>query len=87
MPANCGANKRSLAFKSLRVAYKDTYRIFRYIPRNVSVRPRQVSILSFVALIRNHLYAFCSTMRILMYCFNPSLELSDAFYKPPFFLH
>jgi len=52
-----------------------------YIPRNVSVRPHQVTdyVRAFDALFRNNLY------RILQ-LFIRSLQMSDAFYRSSFFL-
>ena len=48
------------SMKRLRAAYNDAYRIIHYIPRNVSVRPHQVShcVRTFDALLRNNLYRF-----------------------------
>jgi len=48
------------SMKRLRAAYNNVYRIMHYIPRNVSVRPQQVShcVRTFDALLRNNLYRF-----------------------------
>jgi len=48
------------SMKRLRVAYNNAYRNMRYIPRNVSVRPHQVShgVKAFDALFRDYLYGF-----------------------------
>jgi len=44
----------------LRAAYNNAYRIMHYMPRNVSVRPHQVShcVRTFDAVLRNNLYRF-----------------------------
>jgi len=49
-----------VSMKRFRVAYNNAYRIIHYIPRNVSVRPHQVShcVRTFDALLRNNLYRF-----------------------------
>jgi len=46
--------------KRLRAAYNNAYRIMHYIPRNVSVRPHQVSqcVRTFDPVLRNNLYRF-----------------------------
>jgi len=46
--------------KRLRAAYNNAYRIMHYIPRNVSVRPHQVShcVSTFDAVGRNNLHGF-----------------------------
>jgi len=48
------------SMKRLRAAYKIAYRIMHYIPRNVSVRPHQVShcVRTFDAVLRNNLHRF-----------------------------
>ena len=48
------------SMKRLRAAYNSAYRIMHYIPRNVSVRPHQVShcVRTFDAVLRNNLYRF-----------------------------
>ena len=48
------------SMKCLQVAYNNAYRIMRYIPWNVSVRPHQVSyrVTTFDTLLRNNLYRF-----------------------------
>jgi len=48
------------SMKRLRAAYSNAYRIMYYIPRNVSVRPHQVSLCVriFDAVLRNNLYRF-----------------------------
>jgi len=47
-----------ISMKRLRAAYNNAYRIMHYIPRNVSVRPHQIShrVRTFDALLRNILY-------------------------------
>ena len=48
------------SIKRLRAAYNNAYRIMHCIPRNVSVRPHQVShcVTTFDAVLRNNLYRF-----------------------------
>ena len=48
------------SMKRLRAAYNNAYRIMHYIPRNVSVRPHQVShsVRTFDAVLRTNLYRF-----------------------------
>ena len=48
------------SMKLLRAAYNNAYRIMHYIPRNLSVRPHQVShcVKTFDAVLRNNLYRF-----------------------------
>ena len=48
------------SMKRLCAAYNNSYRIMHYIPRNVSVRPHQVShcVRTFDAMLRNNLYRF-----------------------------
>ena len=54
------------SMKRLRAAYNNAYRIMHSIPRNVSVRPHQVShcVRTFDAVLRNNLYRFFYTMHI-----------------------
>ena len=49
----------------------NAYRIMHYIPRNVSVRPHQVShcVRTFDAVLRNNLYRFFHTMHIFIQLF------------------
>jgi len=51
---------KQTSMKRLRAAYNNAYRIMHYIPRNVSVRPHQVShcVRTFDAVLRNNLYRF-----------------------------
>jgi len=48
------------SMKRLHAAYNNAYRIMHYIPRNVSVRPHQVShcVRTFNVVLRNNLYRF-----------------------------
>jgi len=62
--------------------------IMHYIPRNVGVRPYQVShrITTFDALLRNNLYRFlqhCTSSNFFIRC----LQISDVFHKSSFFLN
>jgi len=60
-----------------------------YIPRNVSVRPQQVShcVRTFNAVLRNNLYRFFIRCTSSANLFIRSLQMSDAFYKSSFFLN
>ena len=61
-----------------------------YIPRNVSVRPHQVShCLKTVVWSRaeKQLVSIFYTMHIFIQLFIRSFQLSDAFYKSSFFLN
>jgi len=71
------------SMKRLRAAYNNAYRIMHYIPRNVSVRPHQVShcVRTFDALLINHLYWFFIRCTSSSNFFIQSLQMSDAFYK------
>ena len=75
--------------KRLHAAYYSAFRIMHYIPRNVSVRPRQVShcVSNFDALLRNNLYRFFVRCTSSSNFFMRSLEMSDAFYKASFFFN
>ena len=75
--------------KQLRAAYINAYRIMHYIPRNVSVRPHQVShcITTFDAMLRNNLYRFFIRCTSSSNFFIRSLQMSYAFYKSSFFLN
>jgi len=77
------------SMKRLRAAYNNAYRIMHYIPRNVSVRPHQVSpcVRTFVASLRNNLYQFFIRCTSSSDFFIRSLQMSDAFYKSSFFLN
>jgi len=48
------------SMKCLQAAYNNVYRVMHYVPRNVSVRPHQVShcVRTFDAMLRNNLYRF-----------------------------
>jgi len=58
-----------------------------YTPWNVSVRPHQVTyfVTTFDALIRNKLHTFVQLCASSPNFSIRSLQLSDAFYKSPFF--
>jgi len=75
--------------KRLRAAYNNAYRIMHYIPRNVSVRPHQVShcVRTFDAVLRNNLYRFFMRCTSSFNFFIRSLQMSDAFYKSSFFFN
>ena len=77
------------SMKRLRAAYNNAYRIMHYIPRNVSVRPHQVShcVTTFDAVLRNKLYRFFIGCSSSSNFFIRSLQMSDAFYKSSFFLN
>ena len=69
------SNYTQTSMKRLRAAYNNAYRIMHYIPRNVSVRPHQVShcFRTFDAVLRNNLYRF------FMRCYSSSNFLFDRF--------
>jgi len=75
--------------KRSRAAHNNAYRIRHYIPRNVSVRPDQVShcVRTFDALLRNNLHRFFVLCTSSSNFFIRSLQMSDAFYKSSFFLN
>jgi len=77
------------SMKRLRARYDSAYRIMYYIPRNVSVRPHQVShcVRTFDAVLRNNLYRFFMRCASSSNFFIRSLQMSDAFYKSSFFLN
>jgi len=77
------------SMKRLRVAYNNAYWIMHYIPRNVSVRPHQVShcVKTFDAVLRNNLYRFFMQCTSSSNFFIRSLQMSDAFYKSSFFFN
>jgi len=77
------------SMKRLRAAYNNAYRIMHYIPRNVSVRPHQVShcVRTFDAVQRNNLYRFFIRCTSSSNFVIRSLQMSDAFYKSSFFLN
>jgi len=54
------------SMKRLRAAYNNAYWIMHYIPRNVSVRPHQVShcVTTFDAVLRNNLYRFFNDVHL-----------------------
>ena len=59
------------------------------LPRNVSVRPHQVShcVRTFDAVLRNNLYRFFMRCTSSSNFFIRSLQMSDTFYKSSFFLN
>ena len=65
----------------------NAYWMMHYIPRNVSVRPHQVSscVRTFNALLRNNLYRFFVRWTSSSNFFIRLLQMSDAFYKSSFF--
>ena len=75
------------SMKRFRAAYNNAYRIMHYIPRNVSVRPYQVShcVTTFDAVLRNNLYRFFIRCTSSSNFFIRSLQMSDAFNKSSFF--
>jgi len=75
--------------KRLRAAYNNAYRIMHYIPRNVSVRPHQVSyrVRTFDVVLRNNLYRFFMRCASSSNFFIRSLQMSDAFYNSSLFLN
>jgi len=77
------------SMKRLRAAYNSAYRIVDYIPRNVSVRPHQVTpcVRTFDAMLRNNLYRFFIQCAYSSNFLIRSLQMSDAFYKYLFFLN
>ena len=75
------------SMKRLRAAYNNAYRIMHYIPRNVSVRPHQVSHCVANAVLRNNLCRFFIRCTSSSNFFIRSLQMSDAFYKSSFFLN
>ena len=82
------------SMKRLRATYNNAYRIMHYIPRNVSVRPHQVSphqvshcVRTFDAVLRNNLYRFFIRCISSSNFFIRSLQMSDAFCKSSFFLN
>jgi len=89
MPSNCGASTPRLLSKRLRVTHNNAYRILRYIPRNISFRPHQVThfIRTFDVTVINTLHAFTQRCVYSSNFFIRSLQFSVAFYKPPFFSH
>ena len=77
------------SIKRLRAAYNNAYRTVHYIPRNVSVRPHQVShcVRTFDAVLRNNLYRFFIRCTSSSNFFIRSLQMFDAFHKSSFFLN
>jgi len=77
------------SMKRLRAAYNNAYRIMHIIPRNVSVRPHQVShcVRTFDAVLRTNLYRCFIRCTSSSNFFIRSLQMSDAFYKSSFFLN
>ena len=75
--------------KRLHAEYNNAYRIMHYIPRNVSVRPYQVShcVRTFDAVLRNNLYRFFIRCTSSSNFFIRSLKMSDAFNKSSFFFN
>ena len=78
-----------ISMKHLRAAYNNAYRFMYYIPRNVSVRPHQVShcVRTFDAVLRNNLYRFFMRCTSSSNFFIQSLQMSDAFHKSSLFLN
>jgi len=74
--------------KYLHAAYNNAYRFIHYTPRNVNVRPHQVSnhVRTLDALLRNNLYQFFIRCAPSTNFFIRSLKMSDAFQKCSFFL-
>jgi len=77
------------SMKRLRAAYNNAYRIMHYTPRNVRVRPHQVShrVTTFDALLRNNLYRFLQRCATSYNFFIQFLQMPDAFYTSSFFLN
>ena len=77
------------SMKRLRAAYNNAYRIMHYIPRNVSIRPHQVShcVRTFDAVLRNSLNQFLMRCTSSSNFFIRSLRMSDAFHKSSFFFN
>ena len=75
------------SMKRPRAVCNNAYRIVHCIPRNVSVRPHQVShrVTTFDALLRNNLYRFLQRCASSSNFFIQSLQMSDNFYKSLFF--
>jgi len=76
--------------KHLRAGCNSAYRIMHYIPRNVSVRPHQVThyyARTFDSLLRNNLYRFFILCASSFSFFIRSLQMSDAFYRSSFFVN
>jgi len=75
--------------KRVRAAYNNAYRRMHYMPRNVSVRPRQIShlVTTFDTLLRNNLYRFLQRYASSSNFFIRSLKISHAFCKSSFFLN
>jgi len=70
------------SMKCLRAAYNNAYRIMHCIPRNVTVRPHQVShcVRTFDALLRNNLHRFfirCASSTFLFICFKCLMLLTN----------
>jgi len=80
---------KQTSMKRLRTAYNNANRIMHYIPRNVSVRPHQVThcVRTFDAVLRKNLYRFFVRCASSSNFFIRSLRMSDAFYKSSFFLN
>jgi len=89
LPVKCLPVLLRMSMKRLHPAYITTYRTMHFIPRNVSVRPHQVShcVRIFDALLRNNLYRFFIRCASSSSFFIRSLQMSDAFYKSSFFLN
>jgi len=71
-------HKDQYAPLTLLAAYNNAYQIMHYIPRNVSVRPHQVShcVRTFDALLRKRLYRFSIRCASLSNFFIRSLQMS-----------
>ena len=87
--ANCGENTHRPVWSAYVLRITMPYRIMQYIPRNVSVRPHQVShsVRTFDAVLRTNLHRFFIRCASSSNCFIQSLQLSDAFYKSSYFLN
>ena len=85
MPSNSGAGIHSLVLQRFRVVYNNTYQFLHYIPRNTGVHQIKLPISS------GHVMPWLETIcvpllnDIHIQLFIRSLQLSDAFYKCPFF--
>ena len=88
MLANSGANTRRLVSAYV-LHITMPIELCINIPRNVSVRPHQVShcIRTFDAVLRNNLYRFFIRCTTSSNFFIRSLQMSDDFYKSSFFLN
>jgi len=76
MLANCGANTHRASMKCLCAAYNNAHRIMYCIPRNVGVRPHQVShrVMTLDTSLRTNLYRFLEHCASSSNFFIPSLK-------------